>query len=213
MIPDPLEELTRRATSGDQAALVALLERVDPQLRARLRGKIAAKWQSVLELDDVLQVTYAEAFLKIGGFEARGETTIVDWLTRIAENNIRDAVKGLGRQKRPDPGRRVISQDAPGEQARSLLGVLSGGDPTASRVFGAEEAARLLRQAIAELPREYAEVVRLFDIEQRSPAEVAERIGRSRGAMYMLRARAHDRLRDTLGRESAFFSQVRRPTS
>ncbi|MCA9244305.1 MAG: hypothetical protein KDA32_10140, partial [Phycisphaerales bacterium] len=142
-----LNELTRRATHGDQAALAALLERVDPQLRARLHGKIAAKWQSVLELDDVLQVTYAEAFLKIADFEARGETTIVDWLTRIAENNLRDAVKGLGRQKRPDPARRVTRQESAGEQARSLLGVLGGGDPTASRVFSADEAARLLRQA------------------------------------------------------------------
>ena len=51
-----------------------------------------------------------------------------------------------------------------------------------------------------------ATVVRLYDIEGRSGPEVATTMGRSRGAVVMLRARAHDRLAELLGSGSKFFS-------
>ena len=49
-------------------------------------------------------------------------------------------------------------------------------------------------------------MIRLYDLEGRPIAEVAAEMGRSSGAVHMLRARAHDRLRELLGPESAFFT-------
>ena len=48
--------------------------------------------------------------------------------------------------------------------------------------------------------------MRLYDLECQPPQQVAEALGRSVGAVHMLRARAHDRLRELLGSASKFFS-------
>ena len=51
-------------------------------------------------LRDVMQVTYLEAFLHIDQLTARDTSAFLAWLTRIAENAIRDAVRGLTRTDR-----------------------------------------------------------------------------------------------------------------
>ncbi|MBP7937722.1 MAG: sigma-70 family RNA polymerase sigma factor, partial [Phycisphaerae bacterium] len=53
------------------------------------------------------------------------------------------------------------------------------------------------------LPETYRRVVEQFDIEFRPPAEIARALGRSVGAVYMVRTRAHDRLREILTRAPA----------
>jgi RNA polymerase sigma factor (sigma-70 family) len=60
--------------------------------------------------------------------------------------------------------------------------------------------------ALRQLPPDYEKVIRLYDLAGKSPAEVAQEMGRSQGAVFMLRARAHDRLREVLGSSSQFFS-------
>ncbi len=67
-----------------------------------------------------MQVAYLEAFLHIDQLTARDSASFLTWLTRIAENALRDAVRGLSRQKRPDPARRVV----PASGADSYVGLL-----------------------------------------------------------------------------------------
>ena len=202
-----VDELLAKAARGDEGGLVTLLERFGPEVRRRLSGKIAARWQAVLDVDDVMQVTYVEAFLRIRDFKPAGERAFVGWLARIAENNLRDAVKELGRAKRPQPDRR-IQKVAFQESCRSLVVLLSGNDPTPSRHVRQDEVHGILLDALKHLPRDYEAVVRAYDLEQRSAAEIAVEMGRSEGAVYMLRTRAHQQLRGILGRESLFFSDA-----
>ena len=63
-----------------------------------------------------------------------------------------------------------------------------------------------IEAALAKLLPSYAKVVRRCGVEGRAVAEVAAELGRSSGAVYMLRARALDRLRELLGSESRYFS-------
>jgi DNA-directed RNA polymerase specialized sigma24 family protein len=104
--------LLQKAVEGDVAALRALLERFGGEVRQRISGRIDKRWQALLDEDDVMQVAYLEAFLHIDQLTARDTTSFLAWLTRIAENAIRDAIRGLSRQKRPDPARRVVSSPA-----------------------------------------------------------------------------------------------------
>ncbi len=199
------EDLLVRATAGEGAALSALLNRCGPQVRAALDGGIARKWQSVLDLDDVMQVTYLEAFLRIQLFQGRDIRAFLAWLTRIAENNLRDAVKELGRAKRPPPHARIEARSA--EDSRlTLLETLGASSATPSRQAGSLEACAVLRSALERLPADYAHVIQWYDLDGRPVGEVAGAIGRSEGAVYMLLARAHDYLRDVLGSASRFFS-------
>jgi len=88
----------------------------------------------------------------------------------------------------------------------ALYEYLGATSSTPSRVVARQEAKTILQRAIKELPPDYAEVVRLHDLEGHSGPEVAAAMDRSRGAIFMLLTRAHDRPRETLGSESRFFS-------
>ena len=160
----------------------------------------------MLEVDDVLQVTFAEVFQQIDRYQPDGPKAFRNWLLQIARNNIRDGVKWLGREKRPQPDKRVRAIKT-SETTRTLLGMLAGDGATPSVRFSDHELATLLKEALDRLPVAYAEVVRLYDLEGLDGPEVGRRIGRSRGAVFMLRARAHERLRDLLGDTHRFFDE------
>ena len=98
--------LLEQAVAGEAQALRTLLKRFGPQARLAIRGKIDRKWRPVLDEDDVMQVAYMEAFLHIDQLEAHDGRSFTGWLTRIAENALRDAIRGLERKKRPQPEQR-----------------------------------------------------------------------------------------------------------
>lgn len=195
--------LLKGAVSGDADALSALLRQHGPSVERSLR--IESIWQSMLEPADVMQVTCLEAFLSIRQFDIDGRTTFEAWLRRIAENNLKDAVRGLMRQKRPQPRDRV--RPAPGEDSiAGLANMLGVTLTTPSKNIRQDEASQALMRAIEALPDDYATVIRLYDLEGQSVEETSAHLGRSPGAVFMLRARAHERLRGLLGTGSIFFS-------
>lgn len=198
-------QLVARAVEGDEDALASLLAEHGARIRARLEPTISAKWKSILEADDVLQVTYLEAYLRINRFEYKGEGSFHGWLARIAENNLRDAIKELERRKRPQPDNRIECE--PGDRSFAFLEDLGFTTTTPSRHAASREVAQAIEDAISRLPEDYAEVVRQYDLQGRSAGEVAQTLKRSSGAVYMLRARAHDRLREAFESETRFFSR------
>ena len=197
--------LLQQALTGDTQALSALLAQHGPAVRAGLL--IDRKWSGILDADDVMQVTYLEAFLRIQDFHPAGPGAFLAWLRRVADNNLRDAIKGLERLKRPPPARRLTNTPAGGEDSASmLLNLLGVTTTTPSRAAAGAELRTALDDALAALPDDYATVVRLYDLQGCPIAEIAQQMGRSPGAVHMLRSRAHVHLRALLGAPSRFFS-------
>jgi len=190
--------LAARAAGGDADALSALLAHFGPEVEAALH--IGRRWRSVIDVGDVMQVTYLEAFMQIGRFDPARGIPFLRWLRTIAANNLRDAVRGLAAGNRPPPERR-IDQRSPDETASEFIELLGVTTTTPSRDARRGEASRLLLAAIERLPPAYREVVRQYDLEGRPIGEISSSIGRSVGAVHMLRARAHNRLRELLGGE------------
>ncbi|CAG0999103.1 ECF RNA polymerase sigma factor SigE [Phycisphaerales bacterium] len=200
-------ELLAKAIDGDRPAMTELLRRSGPIVRARLASKMSTVWQSALDVDDVMQVTYLEAFMRITSFQPRHEGSFLAWLSLVAENNLRDAIKEMERQKRPNPRNRV--QAGTGDDSYVALVEMLGATMTTPSIQAARgELKGALETALEKLPGDYAKVIRLYDLEGRDAAEVAKELGRSPGAIYMLLARAHDRLKDVLGTESRFFTRT-----
>ncbi|MFO0837617.1 MAG: RNA polymerase sigma factor [Phycisphaerae bacterium] len=197
--------LVQRAVRGDADALSALLEEYGPGVRTEL--SIDAKWSTVLEVEDVMQVTYLDAFLRVARFNSPGSgpTGFRAWLRQIAQNNLRDAVKELSRQKRPQPGQRVAPRPLD-ESVSAFITMLGVTLTTPSQLASGNEHVGLMQRALDALPPDYATAVRMYDLEGIAIEEVARRLGRSPGAVHMLRSRAHDMLRETLGGASQFFS-------
>ena len=196
------QELLDKAKSGDNDALAQLLRRRSPQIRRGLH--INPKWRSVLELDDVLQITYLEAFLEIARFTSDAKA-FPTWLRRIAENNLRDAIDALERAKRPQPENRLT---APEGQDSILwlyqLATATGTTPTGK--VAREEIRQILETEIEMLPADYGSVLRLLFFEEKSISETADAMNRTKGATFLLRIRALDRPKDRLGTGSRFFS-------
>ena len=195
--------LVVRAIAGEEQALSSLLKEVGPQVRQKLT--IGRKWQAALDVSDVMQVTYLEAFLRVKDLDASTVAQFAAWIARIAENNLRDAIKELERLKRASPGRRV--QPALKDDSYvTLLESVGWSSTTPSRDAAAREAQQLVHKALERLPEIYQEVLRRYDLEGCPPAAVADALGRSVGAVHMLRTRAHELLREILGPQSKFFS-------
>ncbi len=211
--PHPSDEVAR-AVAGDEAALTALLKRLGADLRVFMSRQIGANWRSVIDEDDVLQVTYLEVFLRITHFvppagtdAAPRDAAFRAWLYRIAENNLKDAIRGLERAKRPDPRKRLHAKTEE-DSFVELVEALGATNTTPSRVAARDEAAGFIKRTLARLPPAYEQVIKLYDLQGKSAAEVAALLGKTEGAVFMLRARAHDRLKELMGTESMFFSNV-----
>ena len=203
------QELIDGVLAGDREAMRQLLGRCGPAVSDTIRREIGKTWQSLLDADDVMQVSYLEAFLQQDGIKAQTPAAFEAWLRKIAMNNLRDAVKELGRQKRPHPARRVVATaGAQDDSYVSLIHTLSDGGSTPSRAVARDEAAAAIEKVLQRLPDDYAQVIRLYDLEALPATEVAGRMQRSAGAIHMLRARAHDRMKRLIGGETDFFSQT-----
>jgi RNA polymerase sigma factor (sigma-70 family) len=192
-------EAWRRAVAGDRDALVALLDAHGPAVGRNLASSIPVQWRSVLAIDDIMQQTYIDAVLTISQCVPQGDGAFDAWLGALARCNLRDAVRMLEADKRGGGWRRV-PLPSPEDSWLGLLETLSESGTTPSSRAEREEAVAALKQAIEELPPDYRRVVRAYDLEGQSIDAVAEQLQRSPGAVFMMRARAHRRLRERLAR-------------
>lgn len=196
------EVLLKKAVSGDAEALGALLLRVGPPIEERIKHEISVKYQSVLDATEVMQTTYLEAVLAIRRFEPKGVGGFVRWLERIAENNLKDAIRGLKTEIHFRPISFARGDDSYG----SLMERLTGAGTTPSGPSKKNESKERLEAAIARLPADYQRVIRMLDLEGRPVEEVAKVLGRSKGAVHMLHARAREHLKEWLGSLSFYFT-------
>ena len=173
-------DLLARARAGSPEALNIVYQRVSARLLAYVRLRMGRDLRSRLESRDILQAALLKSFEKIGDFRGTETRSLMAWLARIAEHEIRDSVDHLHRQRR-DAARETPLDDAVPLPAitRSAL----------SRVILEEEAGRL-EQAIDGLSADHRDVILMRKFEELSFAEIALRTGRSEDACRMLLARA-----------------------
>lgn len=196
-----VNRLINRAVHGDADALTDLLSEFGPRLEASLH--LGRRWRPLIDVADVMQVTYLEAFIQISRFDPNNGS-FLRWLRTIAANNLRDAIRGLSGRNRPPADRRV-SFEAATDSVVELFDLINATTTTPSRVSGRNEIHSLIRGAVERLPADYRSVIEKYDLAGESISDVAAALGRSKGAVHMLRARAHDQLRLMLGAETQFF--------
>jgi len=195
------QRLVALAKEGDQTALNQLCsvygERVRRIIRFRLNQKLRPKLDSLDVVQDVL-------LLAMGGlkdFTYRSEGDFLRWLSRIAENKIRDIFDEFHTEKRD------IRKEIPFKEQRRSTGGTVGAAlgsirvPTPSVIMCKKEALDRLEKALDDLKPEYKEVVVLKRIEGLSYDEIGERLGKSAKAVSMLLYRAMTALTIAYGKD------------
>jgi RNA polymerase sigma-70 factor (ECF subfamily) len=197
--------LIEAAQAGDRDALAALLKQHDAAVRQEVATNLPQRWRAELGVDDVLQVTYTDAFLAIAQCTAADDAGLVGWLKSIALNNLRDAIRRLEAEKRGGHARRVFAPGSTDATQTFLEGLLGADSQTPSRAMMRAEAGQALRDALAKLPEAYRLAVELYDLQTLPIDEVAAKLKRSPGAVHLLRVRAHARLREILVADASIF--------
>ncbi len=199
-----IADLIKQAHSGDRRALGELLEQHGPAIRRKLRGAIPKRWQALLSIDDVLQQTYIDAFLDIGDFVGLRSEAFAGWLSTMARRNLHDAIRMLSADKRGG-NRNRLARPMSDESFNLLFELVSGTRSTPSRTAEKAEVRAFLEDALRRLPLDYRQVVVLFELDGLRAEQIAKMLNRSTGAVYMLRARALDKLATFLGPASRYF--------
>ena len=189
----PSADLLQRAKSGSPEAVDALYERYAGRLLAYIRLRMGRDLRARLESRDILQAALLKSLQHLD--ELKGTTTpsLMAWLARIAENEIRDRADFHGRQKRGAGAEERLQsgQDVRAERLRSALSEV---------IF--DERSRRLDAALARLPEDQREVVLLRKYQEMSFSEIASRMGRSEDACRMLLARAMTALTLAVGEDA-----------
>jgi DNA-directed RNA polymerase specialized sigma24 family protein len=101
------QEQIAKAISGDRPALQELLLVHTPHLSRHIAIRLPASTRGLLDVEDVLGATFLQAFRNIGTLRRASERSFSAWLTTIAENQLRDILRTLQRQKRGGDYRRL----------------------------------------------------------------------------------------------------------
>ena len=169
-----------QARSGSPEALNYLYERCAGRLLAFIRLRLGRDLRGRLESRDILQATLLKSLEHVGELRADETRSVMAWLARIAEHEIRDCADFHHRQRRDAAREVVLEEDAPlPALTRSAL----------SRVILGEQAERL-EEALESLSFAHREIILLRKFEELSFAEIGERMGKTQDACRMLLARA-----------------------
>src|SRR4051812_25510928 len=90
----------REALAGSDAALDRLYEHYGPRLLSFIRLKMGRSLRARLESGDILQATFLKSFQHLEEFDGDTGRSMLGWLMRIAEHEIRDRVDFHHRQRR-----------------------------------------------------------------------------------------------------------------
>ncbi len=204
------------AERADPDALARILDAATPTLRALITAGFPQRHAATLSIDDILQQTYVDAFdalprlcralTRDAADAPPADDTLTRYLSTIARRNLVDAARMLDAEKRGGRGRRGAAPiKSPHATLLTQLAGPRSNSPT--HAVTADEALAALKRAIGNLPPDYRTVIEQYDLALRPMDEVAAAIGRSRGAAFMIRARALRLLRRSLGSAANFLSQ------
>jgi RNA polymerase sigma-70 factor (ECF subfamily) len=203
------DALIARAVAGDEAALQRLLLASHDAVAAHIAARLPPDLRAFISPDDVLQDAYCTAFRRIRDFELRRGGGFHTWLVRIAERCLSDVIDAQRCAKRG--GGRVpveLQPDQDHSQAIGLLELVAAHSRTPSRSAAEREAVAAVQDALKALSEDQRKAVSLRHLEELSVADVAQRMGRSEGAVHMLCSRGLAALREELGDLSRFLPRL-----
>lgn len=200
---DSLTRVLNALRQGDATAQGDVLLRYRPWLNLLARLEIDTQFQGKFDASDIVQQTLLEACRDLPQFRGQTEAELLAWLRQILAHVMAHEIRRyVGTQQR-DLAREVSLEQSLAQSSRRLGDLLAGSESSPSRQAVRHEQEVLLAEVLARLPEDHREVIVLRNLEGLSHEEVAQRMGRSVGAVRMLWVRALARVRKEVDRSTA----------
>ncbi len=200
-LQDDPEQLLAMAKTGSLDDLGRLLQLYRNYLKLLASTQMDQKLQARFSPSDVVQETFFEAHRDFRQFRGQTEPELLAWLRQILVHNLGRLVEKNVLAAKRDVRREVSLDRIAASLDRSTAGlhaVLADHVPSPSSDADHREHAVILADQLAQLPSDYRQVLVLRHLEGRPFKEVAQRMGRSPGAVRMLWLRAIGQLRQLL---------------
>ncbi len=187
---DSLIKRLQQARGGDANALGQLLDQFRPYLKLMAQRAMDGRLAGRIDSSDVVQQTYLSAVRKFDEFNGEDADALAGWLRLIHERNLIDTAR-----KHLEAEKRAVGREETLIEAEPLADVEL--TSPSQRLMQGESAVRLAR-ALAFLPHDQAEAVRLRHLDGWPLEKIAERMDRSKRAVAGLLHRGLENLRDNL---------------
>jgi RNA polymerase sigma-70 factor, ECF subfamily len=186
---------------GDGNALAQFLVLKQAQLMAFIDRRLGAALRRKVEPEDLYQETSAEALRSLSEVDL-SERDPFNWLCQVAERRIIDAHRRFfGSQKR-DAAREVSINAGGGSTTDSsrpgLINLLVASMTSASAAFSRDQKQIRLLAALEKLPEDHREALKLRYIDGLPSKEIAEKMGKSDGAIRVMLTRSLAKLQQIL---------------
>jgi RNA polymerase sigma-70 factor, ECF subfamily len=161
------------------------------------RTMIGPAHRGRIDPDDLVNQTLFDAFRERGRLLASDDGQVAAWLRQMLENNLRDTVRYLHRDKRDvarDQTMVRVSWNTSGSRLMQLTAGLTSPSGRAMR----NETDLLLAAALMQLPGPQREAIELHHLQGCTLAETAELLDRSFASVAGLLRRGLKRLREIL---------------
>lgn len=190
-VPPVTIELIRRAQAGDEEARNDLFVRYQPRIQEMIRKRMGRHLRAKMESCDILQEVMLAIAKDLRQFSVEGQGAFMQWVKRLAENEIKDHIKYLNAKKRHG---QEISLEPEGTESGDQGIQLVAQDPTPSRELIRREKEERFKQILDMLPVDYREVLIKRWEKELSFREIGEHMGRSEDAARKLYDRAEKAL-------------------
>jgi len=180
------EEAYAAFCAGDQSAFDQIMEEFRQGLIFFLRGYV----HSYDTAEDLAEDTFVELLIHKGRF--RGQSSLKTFLYSVARHKAIDYIRR--EQRRP-----TVALDE--------LAEWSGDEDTPEEHYLAHERSQVIAGAIAKIPKEYQEVLRLLYVERLKYDEIAPIMHKNTKQIDNLAYRARNALRNALGKEATLLEE------
>jgi len=178
------------AREGDETALNQLCRVYAARVLWLVRLRMGKELRSKLESMDVVQDVLIYALRDLGDFTYKTEGDFVRWLSRVAENRLRDNLDKLHAVKRDIRKEVRLNSHRIAAEDRFAAAAEPMDTTTPSAIMSKSEEFDKLAKAIDTLKPEYREAIVLARIEGLSYREIGNKLGKSADAARMLVSRA-----------------------
>lgn len=193
------EDLVSRVKAHDAGALAEYLVEVRKPLLAFIERQLGANLRRKIEVEDIFQEASVEA-VRSHGAASFDHREPFSWLCQIAERRIVDAHRRFFGAEKRDAGREVpLGTPGGGTQHAAIVDLLVASMTSPTQALSRKGREARLFEALASLPEQQREALRLRYAEGLPTKDIAGRLGKSDGAVRVMLTRSLDRMQQILG--------------